>query len=131
MEQLETSFVESICALPFDRSLYIVSFHRDVDIPKYDKYDGNGDPHDHVRNFYAHIMDFIHEDIYLMRLFPRSLRGQAIEWFTKFSPHLKMFDELAQSFIQQYSYNIQHHVTMLDLCNIKHKQGEPFATYFQ
>ena len=43
-EPPKVSFVEAICALPFDRSLYIVPFPRDIEVPKYDKYDGNGDP---------------------------------------------------------------------------------------
>ena len=47
-EPPKVSFVESIYALPFGRSLYMVSFLRDIEVPKYDKYDGNDDPHDHV-----------------------------------------------------------------------------------
>ena len=93
----------------------MLPFPKDIEVLKYEKYDGNGDPHNHVRNFYAISMDFMHEDTFLMHLFRRSLRGQAMEWFTKLSPPLKIFDELAQHFIQQYSYNIQHHVTVLDL----------------
>ena len=49
----KTAFVNSLCALPFDRSLYMVPFPRDIEVPKYDKYDGNSDPNDHVRHFYA------------------------------------------------------------------------------
>ena len=109
----------------------MLPFPKDIKVPKYDKYDGNGDPHDHVRHFYALSMDFMHEDTFLMHMFPRSLRGQVMEWFTKLSPPLKTFDDLAKCFIQKYSYNIQHHVTMLDLCNIKQKLGELFATYLQ
>lgn len=105
-------------------------FPRDIKVPKYDKYDVNGDPHDHVRHFYALSMDFMHEDAFLMHLFHRILRGQAMEWFTKLSPPLKTFDELAQHFIQQYSY-IQHPVTVLDIFQIKKKLGEPFAIYLQ
>ena len=44
---------------------------------------------------------------------------------------LKTFDEFAQCFIQQYSYNIQHPVIVLDLCQIKEKSGEPFSIYLQ
>ena len=44
----KTSFVDSLCALPVDRSLYMVPFPRDIEVPKYDKYDGNSDPNDHV-----------------------------------------------------------------------------------
>ena len=74
-EPPKVSFIKSICALPFDRILYMVSFPRDIEVPKYDKYDGNGDPHDHVHHFYTLSMDFIHEDTYLLQLLPRSLRG--------------------------------------------------------
>lgn len=69
----KTSFVETICALPFDKSLYMMFFPRDIDVPKYDKYDENGDPQDHVRQFHTLSMNFVKEDPYLMRLFPRSL----------------------------------------------------------
>ena len=47
-EPPKVSFVDSICALPFDRSLYMVPFPMDIEVPKYDKYDGNSDPNDHV-----------------------------------------------------------------------------------
>ena len=33
-------------------------FPKDGEVPKYEKYDRNGDPHDHVRHFYAISMDF-------------------------------------------------------------------------
>ena len=57
----------------------MVPFPRDIEVTKYDKYDGNGDPHDHLCHFYDLSMDFMHKDTYLMRLFPRSLSGQAME----------------------------------------------------
>ena len=128
-EPPKVSFVESICALPFDRSLYMVPFPRDIEVPKYNKYDENGDPHDHVRHLYALSMDFLRKGTYLLWFFPRSLRGQAMEWFTKLTPPLKTFDELARCFTQQYSYNIQQPITMIDLGALKQHQGEPFAIY--
>ena len=54
-------------------------FSWDIEVPKYDIYDADGDPHDHVCHFYALSMDFMHEKIYVMRLFPISIRGQAME----------------------------------------------------
>ena len=84
----------------------MVPFARDIEIPKYNKYDGNGDPHDHLCHFYTLSMDFLHEDTYLLWLFPRSLRGQAMEWFTNLTPPLKTFDELARYLTQHYSCNI-------------------------
>ena len=69
-ETPKTYFFESLCALPFDRSLYMVPFLGYIEVPKYDKYNGNGDPHDHVHHFYALSMDFINEETYLLRLCP-------------------------------------------------------------
>lgn len=64
-------------------------------------------------------MEFAHEDTYLMRLIPKSLTGLAIEWFSKLTPRIRSFSELVDKFVSQYSYNIQHEVAMLDLCNAK------------
>ena len=44
----------------------MVPFLKDVEVPTYEKYNVNGDPHDHVRHFYAISMDFMHEETYLM-----------------------------------------------------------------
>lgn len=109
----------------------MVPFPQDIEVPKYDKYDRNSDPHDDVQHFYALSIDFIHEYTYLLRLFPRGLRGQALEWLTKLSPPLKTFDELAQRFTQHYSYNIQQPMTMIDLVSMREHQDEPFVTYLQ
>lgn len=76
-------------------------------------------------------MNSMHEDTYPMSLIPRSLRGKAMQWSTKWTPPLKKFGKLAQHFIQQYSYNIQYHVTMFGFCSIKKKQGKPFTTYLE
>lgn len=76
-------------------------------------------------------MEFIHDQTYLMHLFPRSLGGQALEWFSHLPPGIKTFDEIATSFVQQYSHNIQHSVNIRDLCNLKQKVGEPFLRFLQ
>ena len=44
----KTSFEESICVLPFNRSLYMLKFPRYIEVPKYNQYDVKGDYHDHV-----------------------------------------------------------------------------------
>ena len=98
MKQISTpksSFsLDSICPNPFDKSVDMKDFPRKVEIPQYDKYDGNGDPNDHVCQFYTMSFEFHYEDSYLMRLFPGSLKVQAMEWFTNITPPVKMFPEL-------------------------------------
>ena len=54
--------LDSICPNPFDKSVDMKYFPRKIEIPKYEKYDGNGDPNDHVRQFYTMSFEFHHED---------------------------------------------------------------------
>ena len=106
-------------------------FPRGMELPKYNKYFGTTDPQDHLQEFGALSMEFIHDQTYLMHLFPRSLGGQDLEWFSHIPLGIKMFDEIANLFMQQYSHNIQHLINIQDLCNLKQKVGEPFLTFLQ
>ena len=54
-----------------------------------------------------------------------------MEWFSRLPSGIKSFDEIATLFLQQYSHNIQHPVTIRDLCNLKQRHGEPFLTFLQ
>ena len=52
MEAPKSSFsFDSACPNPFDKSVDMKEFPRKIEIPQYDKYDGNGDPNDHVHQF--------------------------------------------------------------------------------
>ena len=62
--------MEALCPFPFDKDLYMPPFPKKVEIPKYDKYDGNSNTQDHVREFCTQSMEFMHEPTYLMHLFP-------------------------------------------------------------
>ena len=54
-----------------------------------------------------------------------------MEWLSRLPSGIKSFDEIATLFLQQYSHNIQHLVTIYDLCNLKQCHGEPFLTFLQ
>ncbi|GLJ31915.1 hypothetical protein SUGI_0642360 [Cryptomeria japonica] len=54
-----------------------------------------------------------------------------MEWLSKITPPVRSFDELVNKFITQYSYNIQHAITMLDVCNTKQKNNETFMMFLQ
>ena len=74
-------------------------FSRGVELPKYDKLFGTYDPQDHLWEFGALSMEFMHNQTYLMHLFPRSLGGQAMEWFLNFPTGIKTFNEIVSLFI--------------------------------
>lgn len=77
------------------------------------------------------ILEFTHNDTYLMRLFPRSLGGHCMDWFSKLPLGIRSFEELVNKFINQYSCNIQHEITMKDICNTKQRNGEAFIAFLQ
>ena len=102
----KTYTLDALCPFPFDKNLHIPPFPRGVELPKYDKYFGTTNPQDHLHKFGALSMEFMHNQTYRMRLFPRSLGGQAMEWFSHLPLGIKKFDEIFNLFIQQYSHNI-------------------------
>jgi len=124
-------YLEDIAPYSFAKSLIMKPFPYRFEVPKFDKYKGKGDPRYHIREFNATCLEVAHDETYLMRLFPRSLGSQAMEWFSRLPLGIKTFDELVNKFITHFSYNIEHEVSMLDLCNTKQKSGESFATFLQ
>lgn len=92
-------YLEDIFPYPFDKRINMIPFPLNSNIPKYDKYNGKSDPHDHVREFCTMSLEFSHNDMSMMRLFPRSLRGQIMEWLSKLTPPMRLFDELVNKFL--------------------------------
>ena len=123
--------LEKVCPLPFDKNITFMPFPQNVQIPKYDKYFGTSDPQDHLKQFYPLSMELFHDTTYLMCLFPRSLRGKAMERFSKIPSNIKTFDQLVSMFIIQYSYDIKREVTMIDFCNTKQLPRESFKFFLQ
>ena len=111
--------LDSIFSFPFEKSIYIPHFPKGIELPKYDKYLGIFDPQDYFREFGALSMEFIHDQTYLMHIFPHSLEGFAMEWFSRLPNGIKSFDEIVNLFLQHYSHNIQHIVNIHDLFNLK------------
>ena len=92
--------LDALCPFPFDKSIDMPPFPRGVELPKYDKYFGTSDPQDHLWEFDAFSMEFMHNQTYIMHLFSWSLGGKAMEWFSWFPTSIKMFDEIANMFVQ-------------------------------
>jgi len=109
----------------------MIPFPSRFEVPKFNKYRGKGDPRDHVKEFNAAFLEVEHNDTYLMQLFPRSLGGQTMEWFSRLLTDIKTFNELIDKFVTHFSYNIEHDTSVLDLCNTKQKAGESFTAFLQ
>ena len=66
---MKTYTLDTICPFPFDKGLDMPPFPRGAQLPKYNKYFRKYDPQDHLREFGALSMEYIHNQPYLMHLF--------------------------------------------------------------
>ena len=106
-------------------------FPKGFEIPKFDKYRGMGNPEDHIKEFQVHCMEVAYDNTYLMWLFPRSLAGDAIEWFSRLPSGIRTFKEIRDAFIRNYACNITMDVSLKELYALKQGKNESFASFLQ
>lgn len=104
--------MQDLRAYPFDHNIAMVPFPPRFEIPRFDKYKGHGNPEERIREFYVACMEVAYKYSYSMCLFPRSLGGQAIEWFSPLPPGINTFQEIIDQFVIHLSYNIDTNVSL-------------------
>jgi hypothetical protein len=71
--------------------------------PRVDKYDGSGDPSNHIEGFRAHLVLHGTLDEIVCRAFPLTLKGVAKDWFGNLKPQsIYSFDMLGRQFLNQF-----------------------------
>ena len=104
-----------LCPNPFDKSLYMPPFPKHFKAPRFEKYRRKGNPIDHICEFCVSCTKLSDDPTYLMRLFPHSLGGPALELYSKFLDSIKSWSKLADRFISHFSFNITTEVTLSNL----------------
>ncbi|XP_033515430.1 uncharacterized protein [Nicotiana tomentosiformis] len=66
--------------------------------PKFDIFDGTGDPHAHLRAYYDKLVGVGRNEKLRMKLFIRSLTGEALTWFS-----LKNLQKKPSELFQEYA----------------------------
>jgi len=85
--------------------------------PTINKYDGSSDPNEHI-------------DAYVSRIFPTSLKGTTLSWFTRLPPlSIDCFDTLMVKFSTQLTTSKPHHHTSLTLVNIRQERAETLRSF--
>jgi hypothetical protein len=120
-----------LCPYPFNDSIAYIPFPVGFEIPKFDKYKGTTNPIDHIREFYVHCIDVGKNNALLIRLFPWSLSGAAMEWFSRLPSSLTQFQDIVDLFINHFPFNMDMDVSLQDLNGLKQACGEVFAKFLQ
>ena len=99
-------------------------------MPKFEKYNGHGDPVAHLRCYYNQLRGAGGKEELLMAYFGESLSGLASEWFVDQDiDKWNSWDDLANEFEQQFQYNMELILDEKSLTNIKKMSTETFREY--
>ncbi|XP_020229507.1 uncharacterized protein LOC109810455 [Cajanus cajan] len=95
-----------------------------------DKYDGTTDPDEHVDVFLTQVTLSTTDDAALCRIFPTSLKGRALSWFTRLPANLiDSFNTLASQFTIQFATSRPHQLTSLALVSIRKEKKESLRAF--
>ncbi|XP_075079375.1 uncharacterized protein LOC142164757 [Nicotiana tabacum] len=99
-------------------------------MPKFDLYEGHGDPMAHLRGFCSKMRGAGGKDELLIAYFGQSLSGSALEWYTRQDPsRWYTWDDLAQAFAGHFQYNLEIVPDRLTLLKLEKKLGESFREF--
>ncbi|XP_068461731.1 uncharacterized protein [Phaseolus vulgaris] len=97
-----------------------------------DKYDGSTDPDEHIAIYTTQISLYTWNDAVMCRVFPTTLKGAALSWFTRLPPlSINCFDTLIEKFGAQFATSRPHHLTSIALVNIRQEKGESLRMFME
>ncbi|XP_027150335.1 uncharacterized protein LOC113777204 [Coffea eugenioides] len=97
--------------------------------PKFSKYDGTGNPKTHPRMFANKLGKPINDENLPVRLFPESLEGDALDWYSNLKPEdMRTWVDLSTAFVRQYEYNCELAPMRATLEGTKRKPSEDHKT---
>ncbi|KAK4730139.1 hypothetical protein R3W88_023127 [Solanum pinnatisectum] len=110
--------------------------HLDIDMPigykppKFDMFDGKGDPHTHLRAYCDKLVGVGRNEKLRMKLFIRSLSREALTWYTRQDPRKwRDLQEMAEDFMNRFRFNTEIIADNFSLTNIQIKPSENFQEY--
>ncbi|XP_069155857.1 uncharacterized protein [Solanum lycopersicum] len=99
-------------------------------IPKFDTFGGVGNPMAHLRAYCDQLVGVGRDEALLMRLFSRSLCGEALEWFTSHETRQwPSWNALAKDFIDRFAYNVEIVPDRYSLEKMKQKPTESYREF--
>ncbi|KAF5932790.1 hypothetical protein HYC85_028961 [Camellia sinensis] len=99
-------------------------------MPHIDRFDGSGGPMVHLSLFSDVLRLMGLTRLQKLSLFGRTLSGIAVTWYAKLEHSVKRsWEEMAEAFVAQYSYNTQIEITTRDLETTRQEPKESFSEF--
>ncbi|RDY11918.1 hypothetical protein CR513_03355, partial [Mucuna pruriens] len=77
------------------------------ELPTFEKYRGTSCPRSHLAMYCRKMTPYTHDDTLLIHFFQESLTGAALKWYLGLRrEHIPTWRSLAESFLNQYKYNM-------------------------
>nr|KYP71811.1 hypothetical protein KK1_011084 [Cajanus cajan] len=97
-----------------------------------DRYDGTTDPDEHIDLYTTQVNLYTNNDAILCRVFPTSLKGAALNWYTQLpAESIDSFNTLVRRFTVQYATSRPHLVTLAALASLRQGDDEPLRTFME
>ena len=94
------------------------------------RYDSFTDPNEHIDVYTTDIGLFTTSEAIMCRVFPNSLKGMTLSWFTKLPLYsIDSFKTLISLFTTQFATSRPHHLTSIALVNIRQGRSESLQTF--
>nr|KYP67699.1 hypothetical protein KK1_024051 [Cajanus cajan] len=95
-----------------------------------EKYDESSDPEEYLNVFLTQATLSTQDDSALYRIFPTSLKGRALVWFTRLpSSSIDSFNELSSQFTLQFVTSKPYRTTSLALAGVRQEKKESLRTF--
>ncbi|KAK4708058.1 hypothetical protein R3W88_028983 [Solanum pinnatisectum] len=99
-------------------------------VPKFDTFRGTKNSLAHLRTYCDRLVGVGRNEAFLIRLFSRSLSGEALEWLTSHKiKQWSSWNALAKDFVERFAYNVEIVPDRYSLERIKRKSTESYREY--
>nr|XP_033516402.1 uncharacterized protein LOC117280766 [Nicotiana tomentosiformis] len=106
-----------------------VELPEDYKPPKFEMFDGTSDPKVHLRTYYDKLVGVGKNEQISMKLFMRSLTGDALSWYISQNPKKwSNRESMASDFMDRFKFNTENAQEIFYIQNLKKKTTETFRS---
>ncbi|KAG9458313.1 hypothetical protein H6P81_002821 [Aristolochia fimbriata] len=114
---------------PYSRRIQAIHMPTSYHPPKFQQFSGDGNPKQHVAHFIETCNNAGTDGDLLVKQFGRSLKGNAFDWFIELpAESIDSWEQLESEFLSHF-YSTKRTVTLVELTNLKQRQGEKVIEY--